>query len=241
MRDAGCVKMLVDGLEPVQRTPGITLGVLYERFDPLVRQHASRITHPVSRVFEGTPHNRSNMSLRERLEHEHPTPRQQRPRQLEARVLGGRPDQRHDAVLDPREKRVLLRLVEAVYLLAEQDRAAPLVLQALFGGLDDLADSAHALGDGRERFELAVGVVGDNAREGGLPRSGRAPEDARPDLAAADQLAQRLPRAEQVLLTEELVERRGSHAGGKRLGGAGEESRIRHKTRDGEWGMGDAW
>src|SRR2546425_5345928 len=42
--------------------------------------------------------------------------------------------------------------------------------------------------------------------------------------------SQRLPRAEQVLLAEELVERRGPHAGGERLGGAGEERSEEHTS-----------
>src|SRR2546430_13641778 len=43
-------------------------------------------------------------------------------------------------------------------------------------------------------FRSAVGVVCDEARQRGLPGAGRAPEDARPHVAAADQLAERLPR-----------------------------------------------
>src|SRR2546426_12835871 len=105
---------------------------------------------------------------RQRLQHEHPTPRQQRLGQLEARVLGGSADQRDDAVLDPGEKGVLLRLVEAVDLVAEQDRAATLVLESLLRLLDDVAHPPHPLGDGGERLEVAGGGGFAGGRPPGL-------------------------------------------------------------------------
>src|SRR2546427_5130448 len=43
----------------------------------------------------------------------------------EARVLRGRAEQREHPRFHPGEKRILLRAVEAVDLVAEQDRAAP--------------------------------------------------------------------------------------------------------------------
>src|SRR2546425_7790406 len=80
--------------------------------------------------------------------------------------------------------------------------------------LDDLAHLGDALGHRGERLEVAVGVVGDDARQRGLPRPGGPPEDARRHVAAADQLAQRLAGTEQTLLADELVERARPHPGG---------------------------
>src|SRR5256714_9274850 len=133
------------------------------------------------------------MGVFQRLEHELPAARQQRGRQLEAGVLRGGADQRDDAVLDPGKKRVLLRPVEAVDLVAEQDRAASFVLETLLRLLDDLANAGPPFDDRGERLEVTIGVVRDQAREGRLARAGRAPEDARPHVATPDQLAQRLP------------------------------------------------
>ena len=48
--------------------------------------------------------------------------REQRRVHLEVRVLGRRADQRHEALLDAGQQRVLLRLVEAVDLVEEEDR-----------------------------------------------------------------------------------------------------------------------
>ena len=62
-------------------------------------------------------------SSAERLEHVDLRPRQQRRVDLERRVLGGRADEDDVAGLDARQERVLLRLVEAVDLVDEEDRA----------------------------------------------------------------------------------------------------------------------
>ena len=48
--------------------------------------------------------------------------RQQRRVDLEVRVLGRGPDERHEPLLDGRQQRVLLGLVEAVDLVEEEDR-----------------------------------------------------------------------------------------------------------------------
>ena len=171
------------------------------------------------------------MLVLQRLEHEHPATRQQRAPQLEARVLGRRADQGDRAALDPREERVLLRLVEVVDLVAEQDRAPPLVLKPLRRLLDDLPHPSHAFRDSRERLEVAIGVMGDDFGERRLSRARRPPEDAGSDLAPADQLAQGLPGTEQVLLAEELVQGGGPHAGREGLGGALEQGGISHAVK----------
>src|SRR5256884_7919304 len=133
------------------------------------------------------------MGVVEGLEYEHPTARQQRRRQLEAGVLRGGPDQRDDAVLDPGEERVLLRPVEAVDLVAEQDRAASFVLETLLRQFDDLAHAGHPLRDRGERLEATIGVARDQARTGRLARAGRGPEEARPHDRPPHQPAPAIP------------------------------------------------
>src|SRR5438034_4546603 len=108
-------------------------------------------------------------------------------------------------------------LVEPVNLVAEENRAAAFVLEPLLRLLDDLPHPRHTLGHGRKRLELAGGVVGDETGERGLPRSGGPPEDARPHVAAADQLTQGFAGAEEVLLAEKVLKRCGAHAGGEGL------------------------
>ena len=63
-----------------------------------------------------------SVSARVRLELVDLRPREQRRVDLEVRVLGRRADQRQQAVLDAGQQRILLRLVEAVDLVEEEDR-----------------------------------------------------------------------------------------------------------------------
>src|SRR5713226_7373144 len=102
-------------------------------------------------------------------------------------------------------------------LVAEEDRALPLILQPLLGLSDDFAHSRDAFGHCGKRLEVPVGVVRDDFGQRGFARPRRAPEDARSDVAPADQIAERFPRTEKVLLAEELLERLGPHASGERL------------------------
>ena len=59
----------------------------------------------------------------ERMEHQHARARQQRGVELERRIFGGGADQHHGAVFHHRQKRILLRAVEAMHLVDEQQRA----------------------------------------------------------------------------------------------------------------------
>ena len=79
-------------------------------------------------------------------------PRQQRRIELEARVLGGRPDEGHRAVLDKREETVLLGAVEAMDFVHEEER----VLARLGGRLslgEDLFQIGHTGEHCRDRHE----------------------------------------------------------------------------------------
>src|SRR6059036_2956366 len=118
-RSVGCVRL--DRLHGVQGATSVTLRVLYDGSDGVVAHLPSLISHPLC-PLKGLGDDRSDVVIIQWFEYEHATSRQQCPRQLEARVLGRRADERHDAVLDPRQERVLLRLVEAMDLVAEQDR-----------------------------------------------------------------------------------------------------------------------
>ena len=80
---------------------------------------------------------REEVVLRQRLELEDAAAADQRLVDLEVGVLGGRADQDDRAVLDPRQQRVLLRLVPAVHLVDEED-----------GALAELAAALLRLGDG---------------------------------------------------------------------------------------------
>src|SRR5439155_16718756 len=109
-------------------------------FEPFYDEHVRKIVlpHLASRLLERAMDDLADVLVVQRLEHEHATAREQRGRQLEARVLGRGADQRDDPVLDPGQERILLRPVEPVNLVAEENRAAAFVLEPLLRLLDDL-------------------------------------------------------------------------------------------------------
>ena len=112
-----------------------------------------------------------------------------------------------------REEGVLLRAVEPVHLVEEQDGAPALLPQARPCPLGDLADILHAGGDGRQGLERLLGGAGDEARDRGLARTGRPPQHHRREPVGFDQHPQRATRAQQLLLADDFIERTRPQAG----------------------------
>ena len=152
---------------------------------------------------------------RQRFEDEHAHPREERRDHLERRVLGRGAEQHDGAVLHVWQEGVLLRLVEAMDLVDEEDRAAA-ALPDHPGLLDHAPDVLHAGADGGERPELEAGAAGDDPGEGRLAAAGRPPEDHRGNAVLLDHPAEGLAGAEEVLLSEELLEGARAHPVGER-------------------------
>ena len=142
-------------------------------------------------------------------------PGEQRRVDLEERVLGRRADQRHQALLDGGQQRVLLGLVEAVDLVEEEDGPAP-VAAPLLGALEHRPDLGAAGVDRRLLLEGAVGGGRDDPGDRRLAGARRSVEDHRVRLAGLDRGAQRRALGEQVLLADEVVERARAHPDGER-------------------------
>ena len=180
-----------------------------ERASPPARRAISSSSSGESSVPSScgaAAHDLAQRLRRERLELVHLRAREERGVDLEVRVLGRRADQRHQPVLDRRQERVLLRLVEAVDLVEEEDRPPARPAEPVARAGEHLAHVLHRGGDGGELLELGAGRRRDDARERRLPSSGRAVEDRRADAVLGDREPQRRVLAEHVLLPDELVE-----------------------------------
>ena len=125
------------------------------------------------------------------------------------------------------EEGVLLRLVEAVDLVDEDDGAAALAPPALLGRAQDLAHLLDPGEDRAHRLEVGLGQAADHEGEGRLARAGRAPEDERAELVLLDRAAQGPAGAEHLLLAEDLVERARPHPVGERRVGPRLADRVR--------------
>src|SRR5438093_5802919 len=110
-------------LQRLQRPPRIAVRFARQQGQRVVVDREPQGTQPAVSVLQRAAHHGRDVVCGERLQHEHAAARQQRPGELEARVLGGRADQGDDPVLDPREEGILLGSVEAVDLVTEEDRS----------------------------------------------------------------------------------------------------------------------
>ncbi len=142
----------------------------------------------------------------QRLQAQQQAAREQRADDGEERVLGGRGDQRHPAVLHARQQGVLLGLGEAVHLVDEQDRLLAAADQLGARAVDGGADLLDAGRDRRDLDEAATGLLARRsprswscpcpagptaaATSTGRPRSGAAAA-SRPPAAAAGRRARR--------------------------------------------------
>ena len=135
--------------------------------------------------------------------------------------MGGRADETNRAALQVREQDVLLRLVEAVDLVDEEDgRLAPQVAVQL-----RLGDLVADLGDVRfhpvEGFETRAGGLRDDIGERCFPGPRRAVENERGEAIRLDGAAQELALTEDVILAQHLAEGLRAHPCGKRFGDLG--------------------
>ena len=126
-----------------------------------------------------------------------------------------RADQHDRAVLHVGQQHVLLRLVEAVDFVDEEDRAhaAELVARAVA----DLADFGDVGDHARAAHEVAARGLGDHLRERGLAAAGRAEEDDVREAVRLDHAAEELAGPEDVRLSGDFLERARPHARRKRL------------------------
>ena len=151
----------------------------------------------------------------ERLEDVDPGARQQRGNDFERRILGRGADQTDTALLDIREKRVLLGFVEAMHFIDEDDGART-VLPRAFGIGHHLLDFLDAAKYGGELDEVGMSHAGDDLGQRGFADAGRSPEDQRAGIVALDLHPQRLAGTEYVFLANKLVQRPRAHAIGQR-------------------------
>ena len=195
-------------LETVERHPRISAGDLEERIHRVTVDGGVQLLQPAL-------HDLLQLVPVELLEAEDPAPRKQRRDDLEGRVLGRGADQRHGAVLHVGQDRVLLRLVEAVDLVDEEDRAQAGTPVHLGLG-DDLSQVRHAGRHCGHGHHPCARLGGQQAGQGGLSAAGRPPEDDARQVAA---LGEPPEHVDHLALPDQLVEAFGAHPG--RQGGFG--------------------
>src|ERR1700688_2623720 len=153
----------------------------------------------------------NNLIFGQWLQHIDAAAREQGGVDFEGRVFCRRSDQADAAFFDMRQKGVLLRLVEAVNFVDEDDGARAVLAGA--GGvayypLDFLDAREHS----RKFDKVSLCDAGNNFGESSFACTRRAPEDHRRRIIAFDLHAQRFARSDQMLLPNKFVERARTHA-----------------------------
>ncbi len=160
-------------------------------------------------------HQKNQVFFGERRQDDDTEAREQRAVQLEGGILG-RGAHEHDVPrLDEREKRVLLRPVEAMDLVHEEQRASAPALGAgrFLHHVPDLLDAGD---DGRKADEPGLGLRGDDPRDRRLAAPGGTPEDERGNLVGRERLREKRAGADEIRRPFHFGEVAGAHPLGKR-------------------------
>ena len=217
----GAALQLHRPLQDPERAPRVSVGGLGNPANYLAGGLDCQGPKPPLRVRKRVPEDDRQLFACQRLEDHDWRPGQERTHDLEARVLRGRADEDDIARLHHRQEGVLLGLVEAMDLVAEEDgpapgRAAP---RPRLG--DDLPHSRDPLRDRAEGDEGGVRTGGDQPGQSRLPAPRRPPQDEAGDLAALDHRPQGAAGSHDLRLSAKLVEGPGPHARGERCAGTG--------------------
>jgi hypothetical protein len=163
-------------------------------------------------IAQCTAQNFANLSIAQRLQHQHARARQQRAIHLKGRVLGGRTNQDDRAVLDRGQERILLTFVEAMDLVDEENRALAAQLTVLARRIEDLAQAWHTFTNCTERLKAALRALGDQTRQRGFARTRRPPQDHGACTPLFDGAPQRLVGTQEMCLPNVLLQRPRAHA-----------------------------
>ena len=141
----------------------------------------------------------------QRIHNEHFATGKQCAVQLEGGILRRGADQSYGTVFHIREEAILLRPVEPVNLVDEKQCSLAVFapLRRLIERLAQISDSGKHR---RERGEMKTGAGCHHPGQRRFATAGRPPENKTGQMAGVDHPAQRRPLAEQMLLTDNLIE-----------------------------------
>ena len=167
-------------------------------------------------VFDRAHDGLFNVALRERLELEQPAAAHDGGGHGDHGVFRGRADEAHDALLDGGEDGIGLRFRPAMALVEQKIGGLPVEPQPAFRVLERLAHLAHAAGDGVHAHEGRRCGMGDDRGQRGLAGARRAEEYGAGQPVGFDGAAQKPSLADDVLLSDEFVQRARPHPVGER-------------------------
>ncbi len=234
--DLGSGREIDERLEAAEGAAGVAVGLLREGEEDVLFGGNALVSEPTLAVLQGAREEVFERFVGERFEAEEAAPGEERGDDGEARVLRRRADEGERPRFDVGEERVLLPLVKAMNFIQKQDRPLPLVVAALLGELDDLAELGDRPEHGAHRHEMRLRVLGDELGEARFADAGRPPEEQRRDAVGGEGPLEEAPLGDEVGLPEELAKRPRAHPlgegdGGRILGGRPRKQRGHRRSR----------
>ena len=159
----------------------------------------------------------ADLLLGQPLELKHAAAGDDRGRHGRVRVFRRRADKDDRALLDERQQRIELRLVETVALVEQKIGALVVELERRARVLRSFLHIGDAALHCVQLDEIAVCRARDNVRERRLAAAGRSPKDAAPQPVQPDGAAQKAPLRNDMALPDELIEVGRAHLLRKRL------------------------
>ena len=206
--------------EQVQRTTAIAIGSDCQRFQSLRCGTQPARSQPAFFICQCRGQQGHEIRRLEWTQRVNLRTRQQRGVHFEGRVFGSGAHEHQRAVFDIGQEGVLLRLVEAVHLVQEQERALACRAAANLRGVHHFTHILHARLHGGKLRELGIGRLGYQPRQRGLAGTRRPPEQSAMQGSAFGKAPQRLARAQQMALAHHFGEHSRPHAVGEWSRGA---------------------
>ena len=189
-------------------------------------------TKPAILIRQGSLQQSHDLIHRHRLKLENLRARNQRRIDMEIRVVRRRTNEPHHPALDVRQEHILLRFVETMNFINEQNRRLSPQLTPGAGLINPRADFSDIRLNAIERFKSRTSRTRDHTGQRCLSRAGRTVKNQRGETIRFDCAPQQFPLAQNVTLPCHLIQGPRPHARGKRLwsitlaggrGGSGEK------------------
>ncbi|MNS24541.1 hypothetical protein D3C72_563900 [compost metagenome] len=211
--------------QQIEQAPAIAIGGRQQHLEAFIAE--GQVALAQAPLFgQRTLHQFAQGRFVEALEHVDAGAGEQGVVEFERRVFRGRADENQRAVLDIRQERVLLGLVETMHFVDEQNGAAAVLRGLLLGDFHRLTDLLDPGQHRRDRFEVRVRDFREQSRQGGFAHARRPPENHRMQGTLLQRLAQRLAASKHVFLTDVLIQIGRAQARGQRLRDRGAAKQI---------------
>ncbi len=133
----------------------------------------------------------------------HPRTGQQGVIQLKGGVFRGGANKDDRAILDMRQKGILLAFIETVHLIDKQ-QGTPSAITVVFGAIDRRPDLFHSGGNSGNPFYVRLTVAGHQFGQCGFARTGRPPQDHGVTMPGFYRPSQRFTFSQQMTLANIL-------------------------------------